>query len=67
MTPRVSVVLTTYRRVKSLDRIIRAWLAEGAEVWLGDSPGVSPSIDSSQIESAELRLLSRQREAEASL
>ena len=39
MTPRVSVVLTTYRRVKSLDRIIRAWLAEGAEVWLGDSSG----------------------------
>jgi len=37
------------------------------EEYTVDSPGVSPSIDSSQIESAEQRLLSRQREAEASL
>lgn len=35
--PRVSVVISTYRRLKNLDRILEAWLFQTPDVWLADS------------------------------
>jgi len=33
----VSVVVATYRRLASLDKILKAWLEQSADVWLADS------------------------------
>jgi len=37
--PRVSVVVSTYRRLERLEGILMAWLAETPNVWLADSSG----------------------------
>ena len=35
--PKVSVVVATYRRLASLDKILKAWLEQSEDVWLADS------------------------------
>jgi glycosyltransferase involved in cell wall biosynthesis len=36
---KVSVVICTYRRLKSLDMILKEWLKQTPDVWLADSSG----------------------------
>jgi glycosyltransferase involved in cell wall biosynthesis len=37
--PKVSVVISTYRRLKNLPAILTAWLMQTNDVWLADSSG----------------------------
>jgi len=37
--PSVSVVISTYRRLENLERILAAWLLQTPDVWLADSSG----------------------------
>ena len=37
--PKVSVVISTYRRLENLERILAAWLQQTPDVWLADSSG----------------------------
>jgi len=37
--PKISVVISTYRRLESLERILKAWLFQTPDVWLADSSG----------------------------
>jgi len=37
--PKVSVVVSTYRRLENLERILAAWLTQVNDVWLADSSG----------------------------
>jgi len=37
--PNISVVITTYRRLENIERILAAWLLQTRDVWLADSSG----------------------------
>ena len=37
--PKVSVVISTYRRLENLERILEAWWKQAPDIWLADSSG----------------------------